>query len=29
VMNRVFKNQFNLPEESFSQLRKDQRTLFP
>ncbi len=29
VMNRVFKNRFHLPEESFSQLRKDQRVLFP
>jgi len=29
VMNRVFKNLFHLPEESFSQLRKDQRALFP
>jgi uncharacterized protein (TIGR04552 family) len=29
VMNRVFKNLFHLPEESFAQLRRDQRTLFP
>jgi uncharacterized protein (TIGR04552 family) len=29
VMNRVFKNLFHLPEESFSQLRRDQRALFP
>ncbi|MBS1127899.1 MAG: hypothetical protein H6Q96_279 [Nitrospirae bacterium] len=29
VMNRVFKNLFHLPEENFSQLRKDQRALFP
>jgi uncharacterized protein (TIGR04552 family) len=29
VMNRVFKNQFHLPEESFPQLRRDQRQLFP
>ncbi|NTW57743.1 MAG: hypothetical protein HGA43_01060 [Nitrospirae bacterium] len=29
VMNRVFKNLFHLPEERFSQLRKDQRALFP
>jgi uncharacterized protein (TIGR04552 family) len=28
VMNRVFKNAFNLPEESFPQLRKDQAALF-
>jgi len=29
VMNRVFKNIFHLPEESFAQLRKDQLILFP
>ncbi len=29
VMNRLFKNSFDLPEESFAQLRKDQATLFP
>jgi uncharacterized protein (TIGR04562 family) len=29
VMNRVFKNVFQLPEESFPQLRKDQDVLFP
>jgi hypothetical protein len=29
VMNRVFKNVFHLPEESFPQLRKDQTALFP
>jgi uncharacterized protein (TIGR04562 family) len=29
VMNRVFKNNFHLPEQSFKQLREDQRTLFP
>jgi hypothetical protein len=29
VMNRVFKNVFQLPEESFHQLRKDQDVLFP
>jgi len=29
LMNRVFKNSFYLPEESFAQLRKDQITLFP
>jgi len=28
VMNRVFKNVFHLPEQSFSQLRKDQGDLF-
>jgi uncharacterized protein (TIGR04552 family) len=28
VMNRVFKNRFHLPEESFNQLRKDQGKLF-
>lgn len=28
VMNRVFKNSFYLPEESFAQLRKDQKKLF-
>jgi hypothetical protein len=29
VMNRVFKNVFNFPEEGFPQLRQDQTTLFP
>ena len=29
VMNRVFKNVFHMPEESFPQLRKDQTALFP
>ncbi len=29
VMNRVFKNVFSMPEESFPQLRKDQAALFP
>ena len=29
VMNRVFKNVFRVPEESFPQLRKDQADLFP
>jgi uncharacterized protein (TIGR04552 family) len=29
VMNRVFKSSFHLPEENFSQLRRDQRALFP
>ena len=29
VMNRVFKNVFHVPEESFPQLRKDQADLFP
>ena len=29
VMNRVFKNVFHVPEESFPQLRKDQAVLFP
>ena len=29
VMNRVFKNVFHMPEERFSQLRKDQAALFP
>jgi uncharacterized protein (TIGR04562 family) len=29
VMNRIFKNSFRLPEESFTQLRKDQVILFP
>ncbi len=29
VMNRVFKNVFTMPEESFPQLRKDQTLLFP
>jgi hypothetical protein len=29
VMNRVFKNVFSMPEESFPQLRKDQAVLFP
>lgn len=29
VMNRVFKNTFSLPEESFAQLRKDQKELYP
>jgi uncharacterized protein (TIGR04552 family) len=29
VMNRVFKNAFRVPEESFLQLRKDQAALFP
>jgi hypothetical protein len=28
VMNRIFKNSFHLPEESFTQLRKDQVILF-
>jgi uncharacterized protein (TIGR04552 family) len=28
VMNRVFKNHFRLPEESFPQLRRDQQALF-
>jgi hypothetical protein len=28
VMNRVFKNLFRLPEESFPQLRRDQQALF-
>jgi uncharacterized protein (TIGR04562 family) len=28
VMNRVFKNVFSMPEESFPQLRKDQAALF-
>jgi uncharacterized protein (TIGR04552 family) len=28
VMNRVFRNSFYLPEESFAQLRKDQKKLF-
>jgi hypothetical protein len=28
VMNRVFKNRFHLPEDGFSQLRKDQREIF-
>jgi uncharacterized protein (TIGR04562 family) len=29
VMNRIFKNVFHMPEESFHQLRKDQTMLFP
>ncbi|MBI5665502.1 MAG: hypothetical protein HZC49_10540 [Nitrospirae bacterium] len=29
VMNRVFKGTFNLPEDSFGQLREDQKKLFP
>jgi uncharacterized protein (TIGR04552 family) len=29
VMNRIFKNVFHMPEESFHQLRKDQAALFP